>query len=363
MEARDKGRRLASTYHLSAPEMVSWEVTNKCNLHCRHCNTSAVAGRCGPEELTTTEMLRVVDELANMSVARLALEGGEPLLREDLIEIIVHAADQCLDTWVLTNGVLLTAADLKVLKTTGTVVQVSLDGPEEVHDEIRGKRGTFGAAVAGIEQCLALGIDVRVNAVASAINWPTVQEVVDLGLTLGLREVRIAPYCPTRPDDPLRLLPEQFSAMRRLIGELRNAVGDRIALRPFSPKFDIFDTNLPSLFTPGAMLCEAGTILCSIMADGTVLPCTHLAESAFHCGNVRDHGLAEIWQRSPALSGFRPVAATLPSICAGCNIAQTCRGGCRARGYRQEGRMDADDPCCPRLYERGGRGELSVCTV
>jgi len=122
-----------------------------------------------------------------------------------------------------------------------------------------------------------------------------------------------------------------------------------VTLLPMLTKFEVTGLNLPSLLGPH-MLCEAGTILCSILSDGTVVPCTHLSGPEWHAGNLRMTGFVDIWANSHVLQRLRPVGS-LKKRCVSCSLVKTCKGGCRFRAYVETGDIGAIDPLCP--FEKG----------
>lgn len=339
-------------YNLSAPELVSWEVTSKCNLRCIHCNVT-VPHRCAPAELSTATALRVIRELAAMKVVTIAFEGGEPLLRHDIWTLIQAAVDQRLSVLLLTNGLLLTSEHVQFLRSNRVRIQVSLDASTAtLLDQIRGTDGAFSAAIRAVAMCVSGGVSTGINMVASAVNYDDIQDTISLAKNMGVDFIRITPYCPVKQSDPLSLSPRQLEKLIQDVRRIR-AEFKRPYIQPVSAKFEVTETNLPSLLDKG-LICEAGTILCTILSDGTVVPCTHLAAPVFHAGNVGNQSFIEIWNSEDAFALFRPVGRNLIEECRECSIHNTCRGGCRARAFHERGKIDAIDPYCYRL--NGGEG-------
>ena len=126
--------------------LIQWHLTERCNLNCRHCYQSGGRGR----ELSLDEIREVIGEIADMLADWHALHGvtfspgfnitgGEPLLRPDLFAILEAFSPYDYELFVLSNGTLIdemSAARLKELGVAG--VQVSVEGPEDIHDAIRG---------------------------------------------------------------------------------------------------------------------------------------------------------------------------------------------------------------------------------
>ena len=119
----------------SLPLMVNWAVTGRCNLKCRHCY-----GRYGERktpDLDYNSITAIIDQLAVLGTRRITIEGGEPLLRSDLAQIIRHIESKNMEVCLCTNGILLP----KILPEINGMVDLfvlSLDGNEEHHDFLRG---------------------------------------------------------------------------------------------------------------------------------------------------------------------------------------------------------------------------------
>jgi MoaA/NifB/PqqE/SkfB family radical SAM enzyme len=109
------------------PRLVGWGITNRCNLSCPHCYSSASRAR--QDELTTEECLNLLDSLARMGTKRIGWTGGEPLLRVDLEDLIDRCARLGIESGITTNGVPLTPRRAESLRAAGLgIVQISLDG-------------------------------------------------------------------------------------------------------------------------------------------------------------------------------------------------------------------------------------------
>lgn len=145
------------------PLHVSWITTNRCNLHCLYCDHPELAG----DELDARQALALVDALAAAGTVRLSLTGGEPLLREDLPEIIRRAVGHGMIVGLNTNGMLLDERP-EVLAEVQRVT-MSLDGPREIHDAIRGE-GAFDKVLQGAEIVRRRGIPLNFTTVVHCDN-------------------------------------------------------------------------------------------------------------------------------------------------------------------------------------------------
>ena len=122
-----------------APVILNWAVTGKCNLRCKHCYGSY--GRVQNEELSFEEARKLVDAAFKAGTRRMTLEGGEPLVRPDICELIDYIHSKGIEMSLCTNGLLLDKY-VDRIKDKIDLVVLSLDGIEQRHDELRGK-GSF----------------------------------------------------------------------------------------------------------------------------------------------------------------------------------------------------------------------------
>ncbi|HIA13890.1 MAG TPA: methyltransferase domain-containing protein [Nitrospirales bacterium] len=166
---------------------------NSCNLTCAHCLVSSHPGADpGP---STDHLLRVMTEAKELGVSRFYFTGGEPFLRKDIFELIVHATTT-LDSEliVLTNATLFRGTVLKQLEAldrTRLKFQVSLDGATpEVNDPIRGEK-TFENITRGIQTVVGMGIDISLTAVMTATNLTDLPKLPAVAKSLGVKSIHV----------------------------------------------------------------------------------------------------------------------------------------------------------------------------
>src|SRR5262249_17483063 len=171
--------------HTRVPVHVVWEITLGCNLKCQHCGSRA--GKPRPRELSTAECLDVVRRLARLGTREISLIGGEAYLRRDWIEIIREIRRFDIYCAIQTGGRALTEGRLTAAIAAGLQgLGVSVDGPPEVHDRIRGVRGSFDAAVDALMRAKAAGLRTSVNTVIAAPNLAHLPEVMDRIIAAGV---------------------------------------------------------------------------------------------------------------------------------------------------------------------------------
>jgi radical SAM protein with 4Fe4S-binding SPASM domain len=276
------------------------------------------------------------------------ITGGEPLLRADIFPVLEELADKRIDAYLLSNGILITKEKAEVLSRLGVKgVQVSIEGPEAIHDAIRGK-GSLKRSLAGIQCLLDAGIEVAMNTTLSDINASHFLDVIALASSIGVQKLGFSRLVPSGSGRNLlnsmltkEALEDLYGRIFSLnTGNLKIVTGDPVASRFRSPSGNDDAGSTPS----GG--CAAGISGLTILPDGTVTPCRRLPVSL---GNVKTDSLREIWSTSEVLNSLRD-RSRYEGKCGSCNKWSACRG-CRAIAYefaRAHGRTNylAEDPQC-----------------
>jgi len=343
---------------------VAWEITRSCNLACAHCRASAQR-EAYPGELSISECLRLVDQIAAVGKPILILTGGEPILRPDLFEIGRYAAERGFRVAVGTNGTLITPEIAAKMKSVPVArISVSLDFPTpDLQDEFRGEIGAFASAVTGIENARAAGVDVQVNSTITRRNAALLPDLVNLALSLGAAAFHPFLLVPTGRGKGLaaeELSPEDYETTLKWICRKQQELEGRLVFKPTdAPHYyrvarqcgmtfsghghghpDGQDLNA---YTRG---CLAGTGFCFISHTGRVQGCGYLDVEA---GNIRQNSFKEVWDNSPLFGELRDLTR-LSGKCGECEFKRVC-GGCRARAYESSGDYMAAEPYC--VYQPG----------
>ena len=172
----------------SAPLFVVWNITNLCNLTCRHCYQNSGPQR-SADELTLDEKICAVDQMADNYVPFLAIAGGEPLADKDIWKVLEHAYKRGIHLTLASNGTLITPETAARLREAGVkYVEISIDSvnPEE-HDRFRQQRGAWENAIRGIRNSVAAGIRTGLAACFTSSNVHTVDAMVQLAKDNGCR--------------------------------------------------------------------------------------------------------------------------------------------------------------------------------
>jgi radical SAM protein with 4Fe4S-binding SPASM domain len=353
------------------PRNVVWELTLACNLRCGHCGSRA--GEARADELTTEEALRVAGELAALGAELVTLSGGEPTLRPDWDLIASALVERGVRVNLVTNGWTRTEADATALarrvRAAGlSNVGVSLDGPEAIHDRVRGK-GTFRRSRATLQRLVAEGVSVGVLTTIQRLNLNHLEETraaaaeagasmwrLQLGKPMGSLADR--PDWTLAPEDLLTLIP-RLARMKREPGPAL-FVGDSLGY------YGSHDKVLRGRGWRGRdecwRGCQAGMQALGIESDGGLKGCLSLqakpgGRDVFREASVRDAPLADLWYRPGMFAYNRDFeASSLTGFCGGCRHAKACRGGARCVSAAFTGAL-AEDPYCYHRVASLARGE------
>ena len=344
--------------------VVVWNITSQCNLKCRHCYIEATESA-RDNEMTTQEGKDFIDNLAEMKVPVLMFSGGEPLVRPDLFELAAYAVEKGLRIVLSTNGTLIDEFTAKLIKEAGfQYVGVSIDGREEIHDEFRGEKGAFKAAIAGIRAAKAAGNRTGVRFTLNSINKDDLPAVMEL-----IEEEKVDRFCmyhlvyAGRGSDMKNLdLPaaEKKKVAQFLIEKTMdfNSRGIEIEILTTDNHADgLYLLDHIKATDPGRVEevrqllemhggCSAGDRMADVDFLGNVHPCQFWTDMVL--GNVRERKFSDIWNDLEANDGIlaklRSKPEQLNGQCGKCSQNRLC-GGCRIRAS-VDGDIWGDDPAC-----------------
>lgn len=307
------------------PATVFWDITDACNLRCRHCY--AHENRRGDGELSTKEALQVLDEMSACGVESISISGGEPLLRKDFTRIISHAGVMGFKSvGVATNGTLMTPKIARLFREKGINVQVSIDGDRaETHDRLREVPGAFAQAMSGIRLLQREGNEVSVCTTVTPGNIDSIPRIIDLMGEIKVGSYRVQGVVTMGRGNlnraELKLHPERMKELVAYL-EKRNIpiTSYNFTLKP--PPEEPVDWC-----ASGA--CSAGSSVCSITAGGVVVPCSYFWGLAGD--TLREHSFQWIWRNSRLLNYFRSISLSdIRGACHDCPWLSQCHGGCKA---------------------------------
>lgn len=346
-------RRLpvASTHH---PAYVVWELTLACDQPCAHCGSRA--GRARPSELSTSEALGVVSELAAMGTREVVLIGGEAYLHPGFTAIARALRDQGIVVTLTTGGRGVDAALAAEIAAAGIgQVSVSVDGLEAAHDAIRKAKGSFDSALAALSHLRAAGVPILANTHVNRVNAADLEALYDLLRDRGVEawQLQITAALGRAADRPAMLLqPYDLVALMPRVAALKaRALSDGVTLLPgnnlgyFGPEETLLRSAKPE-HGDHFQGCQAGKLVLGIESDGAVKGCPSLQTSAYVGGHLRERRLASIWADAPELGFARErTVDALWGFCRTCPFAEPCMGGCTFTAHALFGRP-GNNPYC-----------------
>ena len=342
--------------HRAAPRFCVWEITLRCNAACIHCGSSAGSPR--PAELDSREALELCDDMAVLGVERVTLSGGEPLLRADWPDIAGRLRQWGILVDMISNGIALDAAAARFIASLGLRgVSLSIDGPEEVHDRLRGKAGAFRAALEAVGRLRSEGVPVGAVTQINRLNVDRLEELERLLAEAGVKGWQLQLTMPAgrcREHEDLPLGPAAVPAVIRFTldaGERRRIpiiyAADNIGWMGSWEPVIRSTTQPPKNFYCG---CQAGLSVVGIASNGDVRGCLSLPE-AFNEGSVRRRKLQDIWNDGDAFGYNRKFREEdLSGWCASCALRRVCRGGCKCLAYTTTGGL-SQNTYCARMIE------------
>ncbi len=265
---------------MPVPFSAVYAVTYKCQCRCVHCSVADYGVPAG--ELDTVEAMELIDSVAGWGAVKITFFGGEPLVREDLCDLVAYAVRKGLRTSVDTNGLLLDRGMASRLKAAGVGnVNVSLDSADpSVHDSLRMRKGCFAAAADAIKNCVALDIPCLVSTYASkrALGDGDMVNLIALARSFGASGVKM-------------LFPILSGKWRKNESERLNAEEEKRLFALMDPSFVYLEDALQMVKSRGKGCSAMERNLVYISPTGDVQPCPAIPISF---GNIRRRPLAEI---------------------------------------------------------------------
>jgi radical SAM protein len=356
------------------PFLAIWEVTQSCDLACKHCRAAAQPIP-SPDELTSAEGKALIDQIAEMHIPIFVMTGGDPLKRKDVFELIRYAAGKGVKVALTPSATpLLTREAIFKLKEAGLVrLGISLDGSTpKIHDEFRGLPGAWARTIQAIEWANEAGLPIQVHTTISRHNAHELDELCALFEKLAIVMWNVFFLVPVgRGQLGDMLSGEEFEQVFGKIYELSHRVNFQIKTteamhyRRYLLQHNLEERRLGHVHSTSAGRAtdyEAGAPTSNAQTrtatwatrrvnDGKgFLFVSHLGDvypSGFlpiHAGNVKQTPLKDIYRYAPIFKSLRDTSQ-LKGKCGACEYKEIC-GGSRARAYAVTGDPLAQEPCC-----------------
>ena len=334
---------------------ISWNTTKKCNLYCKHCYRES-----GPEkmddELTTEEGKKLLDQMVKAGMKVIVLSGGEPMIRDDIFEIISYAKSIGMTVLMGSNATLITKEKAEKLKDSGlNAIAISIDSLDpEKHNLFRGSDTAFQKAIEGANNCIDAGIRVQLNCTITKQNLDEIEEIAAFASKLGAASSHMLFLVDTGRGKNIKDssidIKEYKTAINRIID--KDLELDILVKPTCAPQYKV-ESLLRGIkpqqnTTRG---CIAGISYCSILPNGDVHICPY---APVKVASIREEAFDYIWENNEIFNKLRDFKS-YKGQCGQCKYINIC-GGCRARAYSNTGDWLEEDPYC--LLEKEAYNEI-----
>lgn len=281
---------------MQALREVIISITNRCNLRCRMCDIP----RHREAECASEDWRRAISDAAALGAKTVVFSGGEPLLREDIFELIACVKSKGMGACLTSNGLLINGDVARRFRDLGVdVVNVSVEGPRSIHDALRGE-GAFEKAIRALEHLRQHKVESTIATMVSSHNYAHLKEVVGLAKTCGATTIKFQPFSTifldAAKDTKGFFVPassrEELETIMEEVAQL--CLDSGIATNPRG-----YLAGIPAYLTGGLRQRQAGCnalfASCPINSRGQIYPCWVLTHKQYLIGDIRREGLASAW--------------------------------------------------------------------
>ena len=334
---------------LGIPMWLTLELTYRCPLHCPWCSNPLDFEKFR-NELSTAEWKRVLQEGRKMGSLQLGFTGGEPMLRDDIEELVAEAEGLGYYSNLITSGVGLTPDRLRTMKKNGLKqIQLSLQSSDrDITNSLVGAN-VYDEKLAVARDIKAQGFPMVLNVPVCKQNVGLTRDILKLAEELEVEYIEFAniqyynwallnraEFLPTR---------EELEEAEEAVKEARQRLGNKTAIYFVIP--DYYDDR------PKACMNGWGAIHLTIGPDGAALPCQESRViKGLEFPNVREHSLDWIWNQSPVFNAFRG-DGWMKEPCRSCDEKEKDHGGCRCQAFLLTGDAANTDPVCSKSPMHG----------
>ena len=330
---------------MNNPYMIDWAITNKCNLNCLHCRGMA------EEELNSRTILRVAKEIPSLKPGWVIIEGGEPLLRKELFEIIEIIHESKIRIYLISNGMLFNENIAKKLAKLSVNLMISIDGADkESYEKIR-KGASFEKLKESVSLAKKYNILDSCPVTIGKHNFRQINRLFKFVKEIGYKKIIFLGLKPCRDYEKYVLDAKEyenlfFSIIKGQKDYNIDVYVDEPFFKPFLKEHNI-DYSLNSengIIVPDVSHCIFGDYM-FIETNGDVKPCTF---APVVVDNVNEKNLGEIWNNMQNSELIRKIKdfSTRENPCKECKYLYEC-GGCRSGTFSLTKSWTKSDPSCP----------------
>ena len=330
---------------IGPPLWLLAELTYRCPLQCPYCSNPLDFAQT-ERELSTEDWVKVLRQGREIGAAQLGFSGGEPLVRQDLQELIAEARHLGYYSNLITSGLGLTNAKVEAFAVAGLDhIQVSFQASDpELNNALAGSRKAFEQKLAMARAVKEAGYPMVLNFVIHRHNIHQMNDIMALCERLGADFVELATcqYYGWAFKNREGLMPSkaQLEKAEREVNQYRaRLLDDGSAMKLIFVTPDYYEER------PKACMNGWGSLFLTVAPDGAALPCHSARLLPIDFPNVRDNDLKHIWYDSPGFNHYRG-DSWMPEPCQSCDEKEKDFGGCRCQAFLLTGNADNADPVC-----------------
>ncbi|MBF0252422.1 MAG: radical SAM protein [Candidatus Omnitrophica bacterium] len=328
------------------PKLIAWEMTTDCGLSCVHCRIGRETYQ--NEPLSTDEGKKLLDSIASKYKPIIIMTGGDPLLREDFLELAEYGTSLGLKMVVASCGYGITPELVNKMQTAGIMaVSLSIDGADEkTHDTFRQAPGSFKKIIEAAGILKLSGMPFQINTTITKLNSGSIDEIFELAKGLGAKQFHPFLFVPTGKGKDIAkysLTAFEYEIILKHIYELSLKNSDILIKPTCAPQYNRIILEHDPDNTRVSQGCMGGKSFAFISSFGEVRICGFLDMPA---GNIRDHkyDFNDIWDHSHLFNSLR-YPENFKGKCGLCMYHTVC-SGCRARAYEVQTDYLGDEPFC-----------------
>ena len=325
------------------PMWLLAELTYACPLQCPYCSNPLQLPSSRKQELSTEQWLDVMREARKLGAVQLGFSGGEPLVRQDVEQLVAEGSKMGFYCNLITSALGLTHERIAAFKAAGlNHLQISFQGSDQATNARFGGTDSFEHKLAMTREVIRQGIPLGLNFVLHRQNIHQVADFLKLAESLGAEFVELAntQYYAWAMHNREQLLPsqQQLQEAEAATNAFRNQSSGKMKVFFVAP--DYYDDR-PKKCSNGW-----GTTFITVTPEGDVLPCqTAKIITGLEFPNVREQSLSDIWRYSSLFNRFRGTA-WMQEPCASCPEKEQDLGGCRCQAFMLTGDSASTDPVC-----------------
>lgn len=332
--------------------LLQWHITERCNLRCAHCYQGNYSGK----ELTFEHLLGILEQFKKMLFhwraqgkgrpikGHITVTGGEPFVRKDFFDLleVFHQNKELFSFAILSNGTFIDAKNSKRLRELNPAfMQVSIEGTQATHDDIRGK-GSYEKTISAIRLLVKAKIRTLISFTAHRRNYKEFPDVARLGRRLKVSRVwadRLIPQGSGENLEEMVLTPEETLEFFKLM-----EAEEKKASRTLFGKTEIVMNRALQFLVAGGKpyYCTAGDTLLTVQPNGDLYPCRRMP---IKVGNLLETHLLDLYYSSELFNTLRD-KSKISTGCKNCFYAKLCRGGLKCLSYAISSDSFRTDPGC-----------------